>query len=240
MHERTLQRACNFQVSSFKGRCHVFHCDHRFQEKATQATLPVSSSTPSRRKGAILQYICDTATELTHRRTCIGKEQWLMLVMQRRESWWIQNTHVCIHAHTHIHTPMHTQRSLAGGQTEILALFTLLTRGPMSAPGCLGTGCTVHCLPDLGWGRQGRPRAREAGSLGSYIYMDYSYIMNSFCLLKCFKRQSECFSIPYIAHWGVLQGTNIELSPVKVHVFQVPIIYTRWNTFIKRICWAKI
>lgn len=51
-----------------------------------QATLPDSSSTPSRRKGAILQCICDTATELTHMRTRIGKEQWPMLVMQRRES----------------------------------------------------------------------------------------------------------------------------------------------------------
>lgn len=51
---------------------------------------------------------------------------------------------------THTHARVHTHRSLAGEQTDILALFTLLSRGPMSAPGCLGTGCTVHRLPDLG------------------------------------------------------------------------------------------
>lgn len=85
------------------------------------------------------------------------------------------------HTYTHAHTPTptYTHRSLAD---EILTLLVLLTRGPMSVPRCAWEWGALY----FSWSRAGVGRAnpeQEKPDHRLHIYMDYSYVMNFFCLL---------------------------------------------------------
>lgn len=78
-----------------------------------------------------LQYACDTATDLPATHEDLHRLRAVANVSYAEKRELMGPEHTYTHAHTP--TPTYTHRSLAD---EILTLLVLLTRGPMSVPGC--------------------------------------------------------------------------------------------------------